>query len=146
MASIDISPQARDPGTSGIPFLHVMNGMPLPEKIKLEMIKEMFNCCSPLFRDRTVLIIMLLLTIFDQDGDKTIKKINENLVSILIRYLEEKNINDVSFDMQIIIKCVEALPRLLKIFTDMSKIQEKMLEADYASQSNSVTQTSKTSP
>ena len=92
-ASTDIPPQARDPATSGIPFLHVMNGMPLPEKMKLEMIKEMFNCCSPLFRDRTVLIIMLLLTIFDQDGDKTIKKINENLVSILIRYLEEKNLN-----------------------------------------------------
>ena len=83
----------------------------------------MFNCCSPLIRDRNVFIIMLLLTIFDQDGDKTINKIKENLMSILIRYLGEKTMNDVSFDMQIIVKCVESLPRLLRIFADMSKLQ-----------------------
>ena len=54
--------------------------MPLPEEMKLEMFKELLPCCMPIFRHRTVFISMLLLAVFDQDGDKRITNIKENLI------------------------------------------------------------------
>ena len=92
------------------------------------MFKELLPCCMPIFRDSTVFIFMLLLAVFDQDGDTSITNIKENLLSILSRYLQENTKNDVSLDIQNIIKCVESLPRLLRIFLDMKELQEKMLK------------------
>ena len=106
----------------------MMQYMPLPEEMKLEMFTQLISCCMPIFRDRTVLIFMLLLAVFDQDGEKQIENIRENLLSVLSRYLQEKTKNDVSFDIQNIIKCVETLPRLLRIFLDMSMMQEQKLK------------------
>jgi hypothetical protein len=68
--------------------------------MKLEMFKELLPCCMPIFRDRTVFIFMLLLAVFDQDGDSSITNIKENLLSILSRYLQEKTKHDVSFDFR----------------------------------------------
>ena len=120
--------QARDAGVDGMPFNIMMQYMPLPEEMKLEMFKELLPCCMPIFRDRTVFIFMLLLAVFDQDGDRSITKIKENLILILSRYLQEKSKNDVSFDVQNVIKCVERLPRLLRIFLDMKELQEQRLK------------------
>ena len=109
--------QARDAVVDGMPFNIMMQYMPLPEDMKLEMFKELLPCCMPIFRDRTVFIFMLLLAIFDQDGDKSITKIKENLLSILSRDLQEKTKNNFSFEIQNIIKCAESLPRLLRVFS-----------------------------
>ena len=111
-----------------MPFNIMMQYMPLPEEMKLEMFKELLPCCMPIFRDRTVFIFMLLLAVFDQDGDRSITKIKENLILILSRYLQEKSKNNVSFDVQNIIKCAESLPRLLRIFLDMKELQEQRLK------------------
>ena len=81
----------------------------------------------PIFRDRTVFIFMLLLAVFDQDGDRRITNIKETLIANLSRYLQEKTKHDVSYDLQNIIKCVESLPRLLRIFLDMKELQEQRL-------------------
>ena len=128
MYSIMILLQGRDASVDGMPFNIMMQYMPLPEEMKLEMFKELLPCCMPIFRDRSVLIFMLLLAVFDQDGDRRITNIKENLLSILSRYLQEKTKNDVSFDLQNIIKCVESLPRLLRIFLDMKELQEQRLK------------------
>ena len=120
--------QARDASVDGMPFNIMMQYMPLPEEMKLEMFKEMLPCCMPIFRDRTVFIFMLLLAVFDQDGDKSITIIKDNLLSILSRYLREKTTNNVSFDVQNIMKFVETLPRLLRIFLDMKELQKQRLK------------------
>ena len=120
--------QARDASVDGMPFNIMMQYMPLSEEMKLEMFKEMLPCCMPIFRDRTVFIFMLLLAVFDQDGDKSITIIKDNLLSILSRYLREKTTNNVSFDVQNIMKCVETLPRLLRIFLDMKELQKQRLK------------------
>ena len=119
--------QAQDAGVDGMPFNILMLYMPLPEEMKLELFKELFPCCMPIFRDSDVFIFMLLLAVFDRDGDRSITNIKDNLLSILSRYLQEKTKNDVSFDIQNIIKCVESLPRLLRIFLDMKELQEQRL-------------------
>ena len=81
MYSIMILLQARDAGVDGMPFNIMMQYMPLPEEIKLEMFKKLLPCCIPIFRNRTVFIFMLLLAIFDQDGDRRITNIKENLLA-----------------------------------------------------------------
>ena len=106
-----------------MPFNIMMQYMPLPEEKKLEMFKELLPCCMPIFNDRIVLIFMLLLAVFDQDGDKSIMNIRESLLAILTRYLQEKTKSDASIDLQNIIKCVKTLPRLLRIFLDLKEIQ-----------------------
>ena len=75
----------------------------------------------PILRDRTVLIFMLLLAVFDHDNDDSLKNIKQNIFSIFTSHLIEKSANDASYDMQNINKCVETLPRLLKIFFNMKK-------------------------
>ena len=108
----------------GIPFNIMVNFMPLPEEMKLEMFKELMPCCMPIFRDRTVLIFMLLLAIFDQDGDNSIARIKDTLLSILRKYLEQKSEIDALSNIHTIINCVRTLPRLLRIFLDMKEWQD----------------------
>ena len=128
MHPYEILLQARDTSVEGMPFNIMMQYMPLPEEMKLEMFKELLPCCMPIFNDRTVLIFMLLLAIFDQEGDRSIMNIKESLLAILTRYLKEKTKSDASLDLQNIIKCVETLPRLLRIFLDMKELQEQKLQ------------------
>ena len=103
----------------------MVNFMPLPEDMKVEMLKELMPCCMPIFRDRTILIFMLLLAIFDQDSDKSIAKIKDTLLSILRKYLKQKSETEALSNIHSIINCVKTLPRLLKIFLDMNELQKE---------------------
>ena len=99
----------------------MVNFMPLPEEMKLEMFKELMPYCMPTFRDRTILVFMLLLTIFDQDGDKGVEKVKNTLLYILTRYLKVKSESDAHSTIHNIIECVRNLPRLLRIFLGMKE-------------------------
>ena len=103
----------------------MMEFMPLLEETKLEMYTELMSCTMPIFKDRTVLILMVLITVFDLDSDKSVKLINNGFMNILLRYLQEHTKNDVDFDMQNILKCITALPRLHKMFKEMKMKPEK---------------------
>merc|ERR1719245_1588964 len=72
---------ARDMSIKGIPFTQMMQYMPLPEEMKQELSTELWVHCIPIFRDRTVLIFMLLLAIFDEDNDGSISKIKDSVLS-----------------------------------------------------------------
>ena len=99
----------------------MVNFMPLPEEMKLEMFKELMPCCMPIFRDRTILIFMLLLAILDQDANKSVAKIKDTLLSMLRRYLKQKSESDALSNIHNIINCVRNLPRLLRIFLGMKE-------------------------
>lgn len=116
---------ARDMTINGTPFNLMVNFMPLPEKLKIEMFEELMHCCMPIFRDRTVLILMILLVIFDEDGNRSIAKIKENLLSILRRYLIRKSETNDEPNINNIINCVQTLPRLRRIFLDMKELRQK---------------------
>ena len=112
--------QARDPSISGMSITMMMQFMPLLEETKLEMYTELIACSTSIFKDKTVLILMVLITVFDLESDESVKRIRNGFLSILRRYLEENTKNDAEFDMQNIIKCIKALPRVYKIFKEMS--------------------------
>jgi len=86
------------------------------------MFEELMACCMPIFRDRTILVFMLLLTIFDQDGDKGVEKVKNTLLNILTRYLKLKSESDALSNIHNIINCVRNLPRLLRIFLGMKEL------------------------
>ena len=98
----------------------MMQFMPLLEETKLEMYTELMNCTMAVFKDKTVLILMVLITIFDLESDDQIKRIRDSYLLILKRYLEENTKNDSDFDMKNILICIKALPKVYKIFKDMS--------------------------
>merc|ERR1712130_722545 len=104
----------------GIPFTKMMQYMPLPEDMKFEMLEQLVSNCKPIFKDRTVLIFMVLLAIFDEDNDGSISKIKDKVLSILRRYLIQKFESESTAEPHINIKhindCVATLPRLLRIF------------------------------
>ena len=85
------------------------------------MFKELMPCSMPIFRDRTILIFMLLLAILDQDANKSVAKIKDTLLSMLRRYLKQKSESDALSNIHNIINCVRNLPRLLRIFLGMKE-------------------------
>jgi hypothetical protein len=97
----------------------MMQFMPLLEETKMEMFTELMDCSKPIFKDRSVLILMVLITVFDLETDESVKRIKNGFLTILRRYFQEHSKNDVDFDMQNVMKCISALPRFYKIIKEM---------------------------
>ena len=93
--------------------------MPLPEETKLKLFLEIMACSMPIFKDKTVIILMILITVFDLDSDETVKRIKNRFLNILKNYLDEHTMNEVGFDMQNINKCISALLSINRIFKEM---------------------------
>ena len=91
----------------------------------MKMYTELLACTMPIFKDRNVLILMVLITVFDMESDKSVKRIKNGFLTILRRYLQEHGLNDVDFDMQNIINCITALPRVYKMFKEMNMEPEE---------------------
>ena len=85
----------------------------------MDMFTELMACTMPIFKDRSVLILMVLITVFDLEGVESVKRIQNGFLTILIRYLQEHTKNDVDFDLRHVMKCISALPRIYKIFQEM---------------------------
>ena len=109
----------------------MMQFMPLLEETKMEMFTELMSCTMPIFKDRSVLILMVLITVFDLESDESVKRIKNGFLTILRRYLQEHTKNDVDFDMQNVMKCITALPRVYKIFKEM-RPENKTQKAAYS--------------
>ena len=112
--------QARDQSISGISIMKIMQFMSISDEKKLGMFTQLAGFSLPIFKDRTVLILMFLITVFDLESDDSVTRLRNGFLTILRRYLQEQTKNDVEFDMQNIIKCIKALPRVYKIFKEMS--------------------------
>lgn len=56
--------QGREDGILGLPFVEGMKCIPLPEPIKLQLYENIFLNCTPLFCDRTVVMLLMLLVVF----------------------------------------------------------------------------------
>jgi len=111
--------QARDPRISGMSLSMVMQFMPLLEETKLELYTEFMGLTLPIFKDTTVITLMLLITIFDHEGNVRVKQIKNGFLAILHGYLQEHTVNFDDFDMQNITRCITALPRVYRIFKEI---------------------------
>ena len=105
----------------------VMQFMPLLEETKLELYTEFMGLTLPLLKDKTVITLMLLITVFDLESDERVKRINNVFLSILQRYLEEHTVNTVSSDMQNIVRCSSALPRLGRLLSELREDKDTAL-------------------
>ena len=103
----------------------MMDCMPMLEETKLEMNIEMTTCTMPIFKDRAVLILMVISTVFDLDSDDTVICVHNMFLNILRRYLEEHTKNEIDFEMKNIQNCITALPRVYKIFKGMNMETDK---------------------
>ena len=100
--------------------LHMlMQSMPMQEMTKTEFVTELMAFTMPIFKDRCVFILMVLITIFDLESGLCVKRIQNRFLTFLRKYLQEHSKNDVNFDMQNVTKCIAALPRIYKIFQEM---------------------------
>ena len=90
----------------------IMQFMPISEETKLGMFTQLAGFSLPIFKDRTVLIPMVLITVFDLESDDSVTRLRNGFLTILRRYLEENTNNNVEFDMNNIIKCTKALPAI----------------------------------
>ena len=61
-------PQARDPSIAGIPMNSMLQFLPLPEDHKLEMSASLLANYMPVFQDKTVLILMVLVVMCVMEG------------------------------------------------------------------------------
>ena len=113
--------QARDQSISGISLSMLMQFMPLLEETKLELYTEFMGLTFPIFKDKTVITLMLLITVFDHESDERVKRIRNGFLSILHGYLQDHTQNYVDFDMQNIIRCITALPRVYRIFKELKE-------------------------
>jgi len=117
--------KAQDANISGMSVTMMMQFMPLLEETKMEMYTQLMDITMPIFKDRTVIILMVLITVFDNESDESVKRIKNGFLTLLKRYLKEHTKNNVDFDMQNVIKCFNTLPKFYKIFKEMGKEPEK---------------------
>ena len=97
----------------------MMQFMPLLEETKMEMYTELMNIVMPIFKDRTVIMLMALVRLFESENDESIKRMRNRFYTLLEGYVQETTKNDVGFDMQHVNKCFNILPKFYKIFKDM---------------------------
>ena len=107
--------QRRDPSIAGMSLMKVMQFMPISEETKFGMYTKLAESSMPLFKDRTIFILMVLLTVFDLESDETVTKLRNRFLSILRRYLEDNTKNFVDFDIERIVKCTKTLPDILTL-------------------------------
>ena len=89
--------------------------MPLLEETKKEMYRTLLDCTSPIFRDKNIIILMILITMFQLDSNPSINHLQTFYFNILRAYVEEHTKNDVHYDLKNISNCILALPRLQKL-------------------------------
>ena len=76
----------------------------------------------PVFQDKTVLIMMVLLVLCDMEGQEVVSKMKQNIYSMLSRYLAKTGKNDVAWEMQNIARCIQALPTMQRLFGNNASI------------------------
>ena len=113
--------QVRDPSICGMSLTQLMHYMTIPEESKLSLYTELYSCTMPILQDKTVWIMMVLITIFDLDSDDKIKHLRDGFSTILKRYLEENTKSSVILDSQNIVNCINTLPKLARIFLEIKK-------------------------
>jgi len=116
----------RDTSISGLPLSSMVCNMTLSEVDKLELYKNLMSCTVSLLGDRTVFILMTLVIIFSQDkGEQVggIRKVKNNYLTMLMRYLLQKRGTDIDIDMNMVYSCIAALPTIGRSF---AKIKESM--------------------
>jgi len=108
---------ARNPSIEGVGYNTMMMYLQLTEQKKVELYGELFASCMPIFQDRSVIVLMVLIIIFDQESSEDIRMFKQRFITILRSYLEKNAHYDVFLDMQNIVKCIKRLSELLRIFT-----------------------------
>ena len=115
---IIIYPQARDPSIAGIPMNSMLQFLPLPEDHKLEMSASLLANCMPVFQDKTVLILMVLVVMCDMEGQCMVSRMQQNIYSMMTRYLQKTGKFDVQREMQNIARCIQSLPTMHRFFSN----------------------------
>ena len=85
----------------------------------MEMCTELMEIMMPIFKDRMVIILMALVRLFESENDESIKRIRNRFQNLLEGYVQETTKNNVGFDMQLVTKCFNVLPKFYRIFKDM---------------------------
>ena len=111
-----ITLQNRDSSVSGMPLTMVIQFMPLTEERKLEMLSELLKQSKPIFQDKTIMVLMLLIAVFDLENNETVRRVQRHIQRMLNCYLEEKNKNCSDVYMASIMNCVSDLSQMLEFF------------------------------
>ena len=98
--------QARGPGISGMSLSMTMQLMP--------MLEEMVNLSMPIFRNKTVIILMTLVMVFEDESDKSVTQLKNQLLSLLQGFLKKQTKNNLYFDMESVTECIKSLKRMYK--------------------------------
>ena len=96
-----------------------MQYMPLSEEKRLELFKELLEWTMPVFQDRTILLLMILLSIFDLENDENVKRVRKYVLSILRCYLQSKRKECLDVDMNNIMGCIKSLQKVLMVFKNI---------------------------
>ena len=86
--------QDRNPSVLGLTFSQMMQFMPLLEETKIEMYSELVECQMPILRDKNIIILMIIITVFDLDSVPSVRRIKNFFINILRTYIAEKSANN----------------------------------------------------
>ena len=111
-------PKARDPSIAGIPMNSMLQFLPLREDHKLEIYASLLANYMPVFQDKTVLILMVLVVMCDMEGQGMVSKMQQNIYSMMTRYLQKTGKFDVQREMQNIARCIQSLPTMHRFFSN----------------------------
>jgi len=109
---------SRDQGLagSGVAFSVMIQFMPMPDDKRFSFHRKVFENCHPVFEDKTVIMLMLLYVISNNEDDWNIRRIRRKILSLLERHLHSKSPNGVSFEMQNVKYGIDSLQSLSEVF------------------------------
>ena len=92
---------------------------PLAEHQKQETLNSMFSCAHPILADPTVFVLMLMITIFNDENKPEIGIIQQQYWTMLRRYLITNNNYNLDLEdaVNIVQNCLARLPGLGQPFS-----------------------------
>ena len=90
--------------------------LPLPEDHKLQMSTSLLETYMPVFQNKTVFILMVLLVMLDTEEQEEVGRIKKKIHTLLERYLSKCRKNSVEMEMKNIVRCIKSLPDMHALF------------------------------
>jgi len=117
-------------GTEWPNYKTVLMDVPCSEETKLEMFNKMSSHVNPVFTDRSVHMMMVVLALFhSEDPDESVRRIHEVALAMLRSYLRA-NHGEADYSTTRILRCVSDLPAIMRLRNKMIEEGERINQAE----------------
>jgi len=127
-------------GTEWPCYKTVLRDAPASQETRLELINKMSTHVNPVFTDRSVHMMMVVLALFhSEDQDESVRRIHEVALAMLRSYLRA-NHGEADYSTARILRCVSDLPAIMRLRNKMIEEGEQINQSEQKNQNEQINQ------